>query len=51
MKTLLDTNVIVDTLQQREPMFVASSKVIIAIATNQLQGLYYIEKRKIEIGG
>lgn len=38
MKALLDTNVIVDILQQREPMFVASSKVIIAIATNQLQG-------------
>ena len=42
MKALLDTNVIVDTLQQREPMFVASSKVIIAIATQY--GLYHNEK-------
>ncbi|MBR3623269.1 MAG: PIN domain-containing protein [Selenomonadaceae bacterium] len=45
MKALLDTNVIVDTLQQREPMFVASSKVIIAIATNQLQG--YVTSKEI----
>ncbi len=45
MKTLLDTNIIVDALQQREPMFVASSKVIIAIATNQIQG-YITSKSK-----
>ena len=45
MKALLDTNVIVDTLQRREPMFVASSKVIIAIASNQLQG--YVTSKEI----
>jgi len=45
MKALLDTNVIVDTLQRREPMFATSSKVIIAIAANQLQG--YVTSKEI----
>lgn len=45
MKVLLDTNVIVDILQRREPMFTASSKVITAIAANQLQG--YVTSKEI----
>ena len=45
MNVLLDTNIIVDTLQQREPMFDTSSRVIVATAAKQLQG--YITSKEI----
>lgn len=45
MKALLDTNVIVDVLQKREPMFADSSKIIIAVADNRLQG--YVTSKEI----
>ena len=45
MKALLDMNVIVDVLQKREPMFADSSKIIIAVADNQLQG--YVTSKEI----
>ena len=45
MKALLDTNVIVDVLQKRKPMFADSSKIIIAVADNRLQG--YVTSKEI----
>ncbi len=38
MKVLLDTNVIVDVLQQREPWFLAGQKIFYAIANKQITG-------------
>ncbi len=45
MKILLDTNVIVDVLQKREPMFEDASKIILAVAENRLEG--YITAKEI----
>lgn len=38
MRALLDTNVIVDILQQRQPWCEAGSKIFLAIANQQLTG-------------
>lgn len=38
MRALLDTNVIVDVLQRREPWFMDGSKIFYAIANNQIVG-------------
>ena len=38
MRALLDTNVIVDVLQRREPWYDAGSKIFIAIANKQVTG-------------
>ena len=38
MRALLDTNVIIDVLQQREPWFEAGSKVFLAIANDVIKG-------------
>ena len=38
MRALIDTNVIVDVLQQREPWFNAGSRIFLAIANHQCIG-------------
>ena len=38
MRAIIDTNVIVDVLQKREPWFEAGSKIFIAIANRQIAG-------------
>ena len=38
MRATIDTNVIVDVLQKREPWFEAGSKIFIAIANRQITG-------------
>ena len=38
MRAIIDTNVIVDVLQKRQPWFEAGSKIFIAIANRQIAG-------------
>lgn len=38
MRIVLDTNIIVDVLQQREPWFIDGQKIFIAIANKQIIG-------------
>ena len=38
MRVLLDTNVIIDVLQKREPWFAAGQKIFYAIANKQIDG-------------
>lgn len=38
MKALLDTNIVVDVLQRREPWFQDGAAIFRAIATNQVEG-------------
>ena len=38
MKVLLDTNIIVDVLQKREPWFEAGEKIFLAVAGNLITG-------------
>lgn len=38
MKVLIDTNVVIDVLQKREPWFKASSDIFLAVANNIITG-------------
>lgn len=48
MRVLLDTNIIVDVLQQREPWFLDGQKLFIAIANKQITG-YITAKQAADI--
>ena len=45
MKILLDTNIVVDVLQKREPMFEYGEKIFLAIASKQIEG--YITSKQV----
>ena len=45
MKILLDTNILVDVLQKREPMFEYGEKIFLAIASKQIEG--YITSKQV----
>lgn len=56
MKVLLDTNIIVDVIERREPHFIASSEVWSAVEEKRVQGavtsltvitVHYLAKRKV----
>ena len=55
MKALLDTNIIVDVLQHRDPWFEAGQKIFYAVANNQITGcitakesadIYYFSRKQ-----
>ncbi len=39
MRVLVDTNVIVDVLQRREPMFSYGREIFLAVAAKRIEGL------------
>ncbi|MBR0186283.1 MAG: PIN domain-containing protein [Synergistaceae bacterium] len=57
MKVLLDTNIIVDVLQKREPWFEAGEKIFLAVAGNLITGcvtakeladIYYFSRKQFK---
>ena len=44
MKVLLDTNIIVDVLQQREPWCEAGKKIFLTVATGEIQGCITVKQ-------